>query len=69
MYVTEPSQQIEVLDSVEVLVCGAGVSGCAAAARMDVLPRHLEVSQLQRELLAQGVYLGDETRLLELGLS
>ncbi len=31
MRVTEPGREIEVLDSVDVLVAGAGVSGCAAA--------------------------------------
>ena len=31
MFVHEPERQIEVLDQVDVLVAGAGVSGCAAA--------------------------------------
>ena len=31
MYIVEPERRIEVLDQVDVLVAGAGVSGCAAA--------------------------------------
>ena len=31
MLIREPEREIEVLDQVDVLVAGAGVSGCAAA--------------------------------------
>ncbi len=39
----------------------------AAAARLDRSPGELDVRAIQRQLLAQGVYLGDDQRLLELG--
>ena len=46
------------------------VTGIAAAlaVQTDTTPRTLDVPTLQRELLQQGVYLGDEARLAELGL-
>ncbi|MAG34878.1 MAG: hypothetical protein CL878_01290 [Dehalococcoidia bacterium] len=46
------------------------VTGIAAALAVQTgtTPRTLEVPTLQRELLRQGAYLGDEARLAELGL-
>ena len=45
----------------------AGVAA-ALAVRRGVAPRRLDVRELQRELLREGFYLGDEGRLRELGL-
>ena len=44
-------------------------TAAAIAVKEGVQPRDLDVKKLQRELLKQGFYLGDETRLAELGLS
>ena len=45
MYVREPEREIEVLDKVDVLVAGAGVSGCAAASlRREREPRRCSSS-------------------------
>ncbi len=45
---------------------------CGAAAAISALsgglPSHIDVSSLQKELLRQGVYLGDGERLVQLGL-
>ncbi len=45
-------------------------TGIAAAlsTKLGVTPKQLDVKTLQRELLRQGAYLGDEARLAELGL-
>ena len=47
------------------------VGGAAAAlcVRENVSPRQLDVKRLQRQLLADGFYLGDQARLQELGLA
>ena len=51
------------------MMLGAATGTAAAlAVREGVSPRQLDVKKLQRELLRQGVYLGDEARLAELGL-
>lgn len=44
--------------------------GTAAAltVKENVMPKVLEVKKLQKELLKQGFYLGDESRLKKLGL-
>jgi ribulose 1,5-bisphosphate synthetase/thiazole synthase len=46
----------------------AGGTAAAMAARNDIEPRALDVRQLQRKLLKAGFYLGDQSRLVELGL-
>ena len=46
----------------------AGVAA-AIAVQDNVAPRDLEVKKLQRHLLQQGFYLGDQARLAELGLT
>jgi len=46
----------------------AGVAA-ALSARQGAPPRGLDVKELQRRLLAEGFYLGDEARLNELGLA
>jgi flavin-dependent dehydrogenase len=52
------------------MACGQAAGAAAAlAARTGVSPSRLPVPDLQRELLAQGVYLGDAARLKELGLA
>lgn len=45
-------------------------TGVAAAlsTKLGVSPKSLDVTVLQKELLRQGAYLGDETRLIELGI-
>jgi hypothetical protein len=53
--------------SIMVLGQAAGTAA-ALAASGGVTPKHLDVKKLQRELLKQGFYLGDEQRLTELGL-
>jgi hypothetical protein len=46
----------------------AAGTAAALAVRDGVTPRTLDVRRLQRALLDQGFYLGDEARLRELGL-
>jgi len=46
----------------------AGGTAAAMCAKSSVPPRKLDVKQLQKRLLDAGFYLGDETRLAELGL-
>lgn len=47
----------------------AAGAASALAARQGVLVRNLELRELQKELLRQDVYLGDDERLKELGLT
>jgi hypothetical protein len=54
--------------SIMVLGEATGIAA-ALATNMGVTPKTLEVNILQRELLRQGAFLGDEARLAELGLS
>ena len=52
------------------MVLGQATGTAAALAVQEhVIPRNVEVKALQRSLLKEGFYLGDETRLRELGLS
>jgi len=46
-----------------------GGTAAALAAKGDVLPSQLDVKALQKQLLADGYYLGDAARLEELGLT
>ena len=46
----------------------AGGTAAAMCAKSGVEPRDLNVEELQKKLLAEGFYLGDEKRLAELGL-
>ena len=46
----------------------AGGTAAAMAAREGINPRDVDVKALQKKLLQMGVFLGDETRLSELGL-
>ena len=46
----------------------AGGTAAAMAAREGIQPRQLQVKALQQKLLQVGVFLGDATRLAELGL-
>lgn len=51
------------------MVLGQATGTAAAlAAREGITPKKLDVRKLQRELLKQGFFLGDENRLEELGL-
>ena len=43
-------------------------AAAAIAARSRVSPRDIDIKVLQKELLRQDVYLGDDGRLRELGL-
>jgi hypothetical protein len=45
----------------------AGIAA-ALSAQADVIPSELNVRELQRALLAQGFFLGDDSRLAALGL-
>jgi hypothetical protein len=47
----------------------AGGTAAALAVKQGVQPRNLDVKALQRKLLEAGFYLGDESRLRELGLA
>ena len=52
-----------------IMVMGqAGGTAAALCVRNNIAPRALQATTLQRELLEAGYYLGDETRLKELGL-
>jgi hypothetical protein len=44
-------------------------TAAALAAEQSASPRHVDVKALQRKLLGEGFYLGDEARLKELGLA
>ncbi len=46
----------------------AGGTAAAMCAKNGVAPRKLDVKQLQKRLLEAGFYLGDDARLVELGL-
>ena len=46
----------------------AGVAA-AMAVQDGVAPRNIDVKKLQRHLIQQGFYLGDEARLKELDLN
>ncbi len=51
------------------MCCGQATDAASAlAARSGVSPAEVLIRELQRELLAQDVYLGDEARLQALGL-
>lgn len=52
-----------------ILLGQAAGAAASLAAETGVAPRELEVRKLQRRLLDQGVYLGDEARLRQLGLT
>ena len=62
--VYEAARSIPVLDDVGVLVAGGGL-----AANQNVKASDVPIRDLQRELLGQGVHLGDAGRLAELGLT
>jgi len=47
----------------------AGGVAAALAARASIGPRRLPIRELQRALLREGFYLGDQGRLRELGLA
>ena len=52
------------------MVLGQATGTAAAlAVEENVAPRNVDVKTLQRNLLKEGFYLGDETRLKALGLS
>ena len=52
------------------MICGqAAGAACALAARKGLRPADVPIADLQRELLAQGVYLGDKQRLAELDIA
>ncbi|MBN1421079.1 MAG: FAD-dependent oxidoreductase [Planctomycetes bacterium] len=54
----------------ESVICMGQAGGTAAAmcARSGIEPRHLDVKELQKKLLSDGFYLGDEERVASLGL-
>lgn len=59
-WVDEPARRTPVLARVDLLVCGGGFAGVAAARALGQgkLPGELDVAPLQRELQAQGMDLG-----------
>lgn len=51
------------------MVLGQAVGTAAAIAALDnVTPKHVDIKKAQKQLMAEGIYLGDEKRLRELGL-
>ncbi|MBN2269160.1 MAG: FAD-dependent oxidoreductase [Sedimentisphaerales bacterium] len=62
-----PDTLLRICESV-IYMGQAGGTAAALCVRNDVEPRDLNVKQLQKKLLADGFYLGDENRLAELGL-
>ena len=64
-----PGGEFAVRDIVPCHVLGRGAGVAAAlAAGTGVAPRDVAIDEVQRGLLAQNVYLGEPTRLAELGI-
>ena len=63
----EASKSLEGINLKAVAV-GAGVAAAVAAA-MGTTTQEVNIRRVQKELLRQGVYLGDAERLKQLGLS
>jgi len=52
------------------MVFGQAVGTVAAIAALDnVTPKNVDIKKIQRQLVADGIYLGDEERLRKLGIS
>ena len=62
-----PDTLLRICESV-IYMGQAGGTAAAMCAQSGVAPRDLNVRELQKKLLAQGFYLGDEDRLAELKL-
>lgn len=54
--------------SMMVLGCATGTAS-AVCSRLNATPKTLDIRELQKELLRQGIFLGDRERLTELGLA
>ncbi len=69
-FVTEPARKRPVLYDVDVAVAGSGLcSTFAAIAALDcVTAKNIEIRKVQKRLVSEGIYLGNEERLRELGL-
>jgi hypothetical protein len=51
------------------MVLGQAVGTAAAIAALDsVTPKTVDIKKVQKRLVAEGIYLGDEERLKELGI-
>lgn len=51
------------------MVFGQAVGTAAAVAALDgTTPKKVDIRKVQRRLVAEGIYLGDEGRLKELGV-
>ena len=62
-----PDTLLRICESV-IYMGQAGGTAAAMCAQSGVEPRDLNVKELQKKLLAEGFYLGDEKRLAGLGL-
>jgi hypothetical protein len=62
-----PDTLLRICESV-IYMGQAGGTAAAMCVKSGVEPRDLNVKELQKRLLAEGFYLGDEKRLTELGL-
>lgn len=58
-WITEPERKTPIVADVDVLICGGGFAGVAAALsiKQRVAPRQLMVNLLQKTLMEQGVNL------------
>ena len=52
------------------MVFGQTVGTAAAIAALDnVTPKNVDIRKVQKQLVADGIYLGDSDRLRELGIT
>jgi hypothetical protein len=65
---TDPAGLLRLMPSCMTLGQAAGVAA-AFAAEGGVSPDEADITEIQRRLMAQGVYLGDKERLKELGIA
>jgi len=66
---TEPRGLLRGMARGCIILGQAAGTAAALSTKMETTPRKLDVRELQRTLLNQGVYLGDASRLKELGLA
>jgi len=62
-----PDTLLRICESV-IYMGQAGGTAAAMCAKTETAPRSLNVKELQKKLIAQGFYLGNRQRLIELGL-